>query len=354
MSDDALSFAPFRPRAPWWGPDLQTVRNYLRNDYPDLSAWPAEDLDFPMSNGDRLSGSLNRPADASERPTVVLVHGFTGCADSAYMLASARHLLESGYPVLRLNLRGAGPIRPECRELYHAGRSDDFRRAVREFPQRLTGNGLAAVGFSLGGNMLLKYLGEEGTATPFDIAVSVSAPIDLALATQRISAPRNWFYHRWLVANTKRDWLSGPTMLNDRQLDAVRRSHSLYGLDDQVVGPLNGFAGADDYYDRCGAKRFLGAVKVPSLLIHAGDDPWIPVAMYDRIDWAANDNLTPVITPSGGHVGFHGRGGRWHDRAIVQFLDQTYFSTAAPPRSTESKTGAPSGTPVSTRSEREP
>ncbi len=329
MTDAALSFAPFRPRAPWWGPDLQTVRNYLRNDYPDLSAWPADHLVFPMANGDRLSGSLHRTAEPANRPTVVLIHGFTGCADSAYMLASARHLLASGYPVLRLNLRGAGPIRHGCRELYHAGRSDDFRRAIGEFAHELYGNGLAAVGFSLGGNMLLKYLGEEGAAAPFDAAISVSAPIDLALATRRISAPRIWFYHRWLVANTKRDWLSGPTTLDGRQLDAVRRSRSLYGLDDEVVGPLNGFAGADDYYERCGAKRFLAAVKVPTLLIHAGDDPWIPAAMYRRIDWAANDNLWAVITPSGGHVGFHGRGGRWHDRAIVQFLEQSNLSAVS-------------------------
>jgi predicted alpha/beta-fold hydrolase len=341
MTDASSPFPPFRPRAPWWGPDLQTVRNYLRNDYPDLSAWPADELIFPMANGDRLSGSLHQRANAAKRPTVVLIHGFTGCADSAYMLATARHLLECGYPVLRLNLRGAGPIRSDCRELYHAGRSDDFRRAVSEFPEIVSGNGLAVVGFSLGGNMLLKYLGEEGAAAPFDVAVSVSAPIDLALATARISAPRNWFYHRWLVANTKRDWLSGPTTLDSQQLTAVRQSRSLYGLDDEVVGPLNGFAGADDYYERCAAKRFLGAVKVPTLLIHASDDPWIPAAMYDQVDWAANDDLTVAITPSGGHVGFHGRSGRWHDHAIVHFLDQADRSAASPAAVDRIKTGAP-------------
>ncbi len=330
MNDAPPALPPFRPRAPWWGPDLQTVRNFLCNDYPELSAWPAEELNFPMANGDRLSGSLHQLAEPTQRPTVVLIHGFTGCADSAYMLASARHLLQCGYPVLRLNLRGAGPTRPDCRELYHAGRSDDFRRVVAEFPSRLAENGLAAVGFSLGGNMLLKYLGEEGTATPFDVAVSISAPIDLALATQRISAPRNWLYHRWLVANTKRNWQSGPTTLDARQVAAVHQARTLYGLDDAVVGPLNGFADADDYYEKCAGKRFVGAVKIPCLLIHAADDPWIPVAMYDRIDWAANANLTAAITSGGGHVGFHGRNGRWHDRTIVQFLEHSYFSAAAP------------------------
>ena len=97
-----------------------------------------------------------------------------------------------------------------------------------------------------------------------------------------------------------------------------------------MVGPLNGFAGADDYYEKCAAKRFLGAVKIPTLLIHAGDDPWVPVAMYDQVDWAASANLTAAITLGGGHVGFHGRDGRWHDRAIVQFLTRTYSEDAAP------------------------
>lgn len=321
MNCAPITFPPFRTRAPWWGPDLQTVRNYILHDFPNLSEWPAEQLVFPMANSDRLSGSFHRSAIDGGRPIVVLIHGFTGCADSAYLLASTRYLLENGYPVLRLNLRGAGPTRPECREMYHAGRSDDLREVVAALPPEFHTSGMAAVGFSLGGNMLLKYLGEEGGAAPFLAAVSVSAPIDLALATRRISAPRNWIYHRWMVANTKREWLKGPSTLDIRQTEAVSKSRSLYELDDGVVGPLNGFTGADDYYERCAAKAFLGGVKMPTLVIHASDDPWVPAAMYRQADWSANDNLLPVITPGGGHVGFHGREGRWHDRAIVQFLD---------------------------------
>lgn len=322
------TFPQFHARAPWWGSDLQTVRNYIVHDYPDLTRWPAEQFFFPMTNGDRLSASFHRPANNRKRPTVVLIHGFTGCADSAYVLASARHLLENDYPILRLNLRGAGPTRQACREMYHAGRSEDLRRVVGEIPKRLTENGIAAVGFSLGGNMLLEYLGEEGASAQFDAAITVSAPIDLALATRRMQAPRNWVYHRWLVANTKREWLNGPSTLDSRQTAAVRRSRSIYGLDDDVVGPVNGFTDAEDYYDRCSGKRFLGAIKVPTLVIHAADDPWVPVEMYRRVTWAVNDNLVPAITPGGGHVGFHGRHGRWHDRGIVHFLEQLNFETA--------------------------
>ncbi len=323
MSGGAATFSPFRARMPWWGPDLQTLRNYLLRDYPDLSAWPAEPLAFSMTNGDRLSASFHSPAGERERPTVVLVHGFTGCADSAYMFASAKHLLENGFPVLRLNLRGAGPTRADCRELYHAGRSDDFRQIVAALPDRITRRGLTAVGFSLGGNMLMKYLGEEGAATPLQAAVSVSAPIDLIQSTRRINAFRNRVYHRWLVANAKQEWLSGPSILDAKQVEKVHKSRTLYELDDGVVGPLNGFTGADDYYNRCSAESFLPAIEIPTLVIHADNDPWIPAAIYRRVNWSANKNLVPQITAGGGHVGFHGRGGRWHDNAIVQFFGQS-------------------------------
>lgn len=319
---DAPPLAPFRARPPWWGRDLQTARNYLMRDYADLSAWPAENLSFAMDNGDRLGGAYHHPDRASARPTVLLIHGFTGCADSAYVLASAAFLLRHGYPVLRLNLRGAGPTRRDCREIYHAGRSEDLRAVVAQLPQAVRHRGLAAVGFSLGGNMLLKYLGEVGVSAPFAAAVAVSAPIDLALAIRRMAAPRNWLYHRWLVANTRRDWLAGPSTLDSRQRATVRRVRSLYALDDAVVGPLNGFAGADDYYERCAAKGFLASVRVPTLVIHAADDPWIPVAMYRKIDWAANERLSALITRGGGHVGFHDRAGRRHDREVVGFFER--------------------------------
>lgn len=327
MTGNPVSFPPFRARAPWFGGDLQTVRNHALQDYANLTSWPVEAFFFPMENGDRLSASLHMPRTDLGCPTIILIHGFTGCADSAYVLGSARYLLENGFPIMRLNLRGAGPTRSACQEMYHAGRSDDVRRVIADIPKRLTENGLVAVGFSLGGSMLLKYLGEEGAATPLDAAISISAPIDLGMATERINARRNWIYHRWLVSNTKREWLAGPSALDSQQLDSVRRSNTIYGLDDNLVAPLNGFTGADDYYRRSSAAQFLGAIKVPTMLIHAANDPWIPVAMYQQIDWTANDCLLPAITSGGGHVGFHGRDGRWHDRSTVQFLEGLNLDT---------------------------
>ncbi|MGH6958968.1 MAG: alpha/beta fold hydrolase, partial [Dongiaceae bacterium] len=132
-----LEYAPFFlkhfiPRPPWWGGDLQTLRSYLRRPSPDLTPHAAETVEFTTADGsgDTLLATLNRPAAAAHRPLVVLIHGLTGCAESTYMLATARHLLDRGHPVLRLNLRGAGASRPRCRFQYHAGRSEDLRAVI--------------------------------------------------------------------------------------------------------------------------------------------------------------------------------------------------------------------------------
>src|SRR5262249_33525430 len=155
--DPARAYPRFVARPPWWGGDLQTVRNYLRKPAIPLEPYPAERLEFPLDDGsgDVLVATLNPPRTAhGARPLVVLVHGLTGCETSTYMRASARHLLERGHPVLRLNLRGAGPSRARCRLQYHAGRTEDLRAVVGRMDGRLAANGVVIVGFSLGGNML--------------------------------------------------------------------------------------------------------------------------------------------------------------------------------------------------------
>ncbi len=291
-------------------------------------------------SGDRLAASLHRPIPRLDppgvtdgKPLVLLIHGLTGCEDSVYMRAGARHWLEHGHPVLRLNLRGAGPSRPLCRLQYHAGRGDDLRDALAALPDGIGGAGpraagMIAVGYSLGGNMLLKYLGEEGRAAPFLAACAISAPIDLAAATARIQARRNAFYHRYILSRLKAETLAAPGAadgapgLEPGERRTIAAARSLRQFDDTVVAPRNGFAGVGDYYEQCKALRFLGGIAVPTLLIQALDDPWIPSAAYLEYDWRRNPNLTPLLPASGGHVGFHGRGhaAGWHDRAMAAFV----------------------------------
>lgn len=327
--DGMAGFPPFRPRPPWWGGDLQTLRNMLVGRHPNLSPYPALDIRLPMrdGSGDVLAAALHAPAPASQvpasRPLAVLIHGLTGCQDSLYMLRSAAAFLAAGYPVLRLSLRGAGPSRPLCRFQYHAGRSDDLRDALLGLHAEVTANGLALVGYSLGGNMLLKFLADYGRDFPVLAAGSVSAPIDLAESSRRFLDRRNWLYHRWLLARMKEETLAGPAdALTAEERRRVTQAATVLAFDDMHVAPRNGFDGAADYYARCSALGFLPAIEVPALLIHAEDDPWIPSNAYNRALRAGNDRLTCLLAPGGGHVGFHdGTPVAWHDRCLLQFFE---------------------------------
>src|SRR5579862_3978353 len=318
-------FPPFVARWPWIGADLQTLRNALAPPRHDLSVYRSERLMLPLADdtGDTLSGLLQHPV-SPPGPLVVLIHGLSGTEDSAYMLASAAALLSAGYRVLRLNLRGAGPSRPFCRLQYHAGRSADLRDALAALDAALLRRGLFLVGYSLGGNMLLKFLAEHAADFPILAAVAISAPLDLAAASERIGAARNRIYHRHLLHHMKVEALGLGAELTAEEQRRVRTAHTIFEFDDRFVGPRNGYAGADDYYSNNSGARFLSAIRVPTLLIHALDDPWIPSAAYQRVAWASHPALVPLLSDSGGHVGFHGRGSEvpWHDRCVEIFFKE--------------------------------
>ncbi len=317
--------AGFRPRPPWWGGDLQTVRNDILGIEPRFDDVPTERLEFPVADGsgDRLVGTLNRPrADGGGRPLIILLHGLTGSEASINIRVSARHFLALGYPVLRLNLRGAGPSRPLCRFQYHAGRSEDLQAVIGRMDGRLAANGLLLMGVSLGANTLLKYLGELGRRAPVLGAAAISAPIDLKATQVRMMTMRNWLYHRFMLRSMKTEIAAPISELSAAErtgLDAIR---SVYEFDDRLTAPRNGFAGADDYYARCMAKQFLMGIKVPTLIVQARNDPWIPFACYRDVDWAANPRLATLFPRGGGHVGFHawGLSGTWHDARVAEFF----------------------------------
>ena len=312
----------FRARWPWRGGDLQTLRNAIAEPKRDLSAWPHARLWLELGDGDALAAAWHAGGDAA-KPAVVLIHGLTGCEDSAHVRLDAAFWLARGHGVLRLNLRGAAPSRPRCRGQYHAGRSGDLAAALAALPAAVKDRGLFAVGYSLGGNMLLKYLGEEGRRAGFLAACAVSAPIDLASSSSRIHAGRNRPYHGYLLRRMKAEALAPPADLTKEERAALAAARTIRAYDDTVVAPRNGFAGVDDYYARSSALGFLGAIRVPTLVVHAMDDPWIPDAPYRAFDWASNPALTLAHTPGGGHCGFHAQDAPWpwHACAFARFVD---------------------------------
>lgn len=315
-----LAFPPFEARAPWWGGDLQTMRNLMlrKLDPNRFVLVPDAVLELALSDGDRLIGMLNEAGQG--RPLAVLIHGLTGCHESSYMVESARHLLGLGYSVLRLNLRGAGPSAATCRARYHAGRGEDIADALAGLDPALLRDGVVLVGYSLGANILLNFLVSHGADFPVRAAASVSAPIDLAACSRRMLEPRNRLYHRYLLGRMCADWKLAA--LSDDERATLGDIETIYEFDDRLVAPGNGFGTADRYYAECSGLRVLGDIPTPTLLIQAADDPWIPAATYRDYDWSRNPRLTPLLAGGGGHVGFHGRGGppAWHDSRIGAFF----------------------------------
>ena len=180
---------------------------------------------------------------------------------------------------------------------------------------------MAAMGFSLGANILLKYLGEAGAAAPLMAACAVSAPADLAAASRALSRPRNLLYHRALLRDFKRHAARPGARLDTAERAAIQGAGTIYQLDDRFVAPRHGFAGAADYYDRCRAGRYLAAIEVPTLILHAENDPIVPPAPEYRQPERLAPAVTVALSRSGGHVGFHGRQGVWYLDRFTRMLD---------------------------------
>lgn len=317
------SEAAFRERAPWWGGDLQTLRNLCLRRHRDL-AGTSSAVEFPMADGsgDRLLGTLTLPdAPRARGPLIVLIHGLTGCEDSDYMRESARFHLARGRSVLRLNLRGAGPGRDLARGYYHAGCADDLQAVLDGLDAALSQHGLFLIGYSLGGNILLNWLGRADARHPVIGAATVSAPIEPGQACRRILQPRNALYHHFLIRRMKRDVLASDGLLpvERRNIESAR---TIFEFDDRWVAPRNGFRGAKDYYARTAGAQFVPSIAVPTLMIHARNDPWIPDEPYLRLAESTPPPITLLLPGSGGHLGFHeqGHAETWHDRAIDRFL----------------------------------
>lgn len=285
-----------------------------------------ERLLLSMPDGDRLAARLDRPSSPSRRPLIVLVHGLTGTETSINIVNTARQLVREGWSVLRINLRGSAVSRPTSTGRYHAGLTDDLAEALRQLPEALLSQNIVLVGHSLGGNLVLKFIGEGWRDLPVVGAVAVSTPIDLAAASIQIQAPRNILYHRHLLSALKREAIAPNAAITGEQRATIAAVRSICEFDDRFVAPCFGYRDAEDYYEQNSARHFLQSVDRPALVVHAMDDPWIPAASYAVIDWTRLSNVETAFSPRGGHLGFHGAGSRigWHDLATAAWLERKF------------------------------
>ena len=298
---------PFRPA--WWlpGANAQTLwpTMFRRPARPRLS-W--ERLRLP--DGDFVDLSW---AGEDSHITVVCLHGLEGSYRSAYAAGMLNALAAHGWRAVLLHFRGCSGELNQLPRSYHSGDTGDLGYLLDVLGRRNPDSIFAAVGYSLGGNVLLKYLGERGTASPLRAAAAVSVPFDLGAAAQRLdcgfSRLYQWRLLRSLRAKTAEKIARCETM---PPVPALRQLRNFWNFDDAVTAPLHGFRGADDYYARSSSRQFLAAIETPTLLLHARDDPFMtPDAVPTHRELAANVRLE--LSQRGGHVGFVG--GRWPWRA---------------------------------------
>jgi len=254
----------------------------------------------------------------SQTPITILLHGLEGSSNRYYMSALAETLKKSGISSLSMNLRSCGSHMNRQMRFYHSGETSDLNFvanwAQAKFPERT----LFSVGFSLGGNILVKWLGEQKKAVPVSAAVAVSAPFDLEKCSTTIEQGFNKIYeYRFLQtlvskANKKR-----------KRYPQIPHFHgsTLRDFDDQITSKIHGFADAKDYYEKASSAPYVKDIRVPTLIIHSKEDPICPIDVVPLEDVYHNPYIKPVITQKGGHVGFWSITDGWLNKTITQFLN---------------------------------
>ncbi len=297
---------PFRPAPGLANPHAQTIGGRwlrprdplpLRRERVDTPDGDFLDLDF----GEAPEGSWN----SSAAPVVVILHGLEGCSQSGYVLQTMRELAARGVRAAALNFRTCGGEPNRLARFYHSGETGDLGFVLRLLAERWPDAPLGAVGFSLGGNVLLKYLGECGEGALPRAAVAVSVPFDLAAGAASMERGMGRVYTARFLRTLRGKFESKRPLIGDavdgRRVLAARTFRE---FDDAATAPLHGFRDADHYYAASSSARYLAGIRVPTLLLHSADDPFLPADAVPRA--AARDNpfITAAFTEHGGHVGF--------------------------------------------------
>ena len=314
----------------WWVPGghLQTLWGRLaRRVPPELTRgerWATPD-------GDEIEiRRLDAPKGTIPTPRLLILHGLEGTLRSHYLRGLIAQARARGWAADALIFRGCNGELNRARRMYHSGETSDVdfvvRRLIREHPEQP----IVAVGVSLGGNVLLKWLGEQSTTLPrqFRAAATISVPYDLERGSRHIEHGFSRVYMRHFLRSLRAKAASKlaqyPGLFD---IDALAETRTLYDFDDVVTAPVHGFSSAHDYYQQSSSLQFLSDIRRPTLLISSYDDPFLPREVLDRVANMArlNSLLLPEFWQQGGHVGFVS--GRLPSRArfyaeerVVEFL----------------------------------
>ena len=330
----ALGLAPFRPRFPWLNGDLQTLRDTLRP--VALPPEAGEAVTIPVGCGDQLLALLDPPLTGSlPRALVVLMHGLGGSSSRSGLRRMGFTLQRAGFAVLRLNMRGAGPGRELARGTYAASCNSDLLPALERARELAAGRPLLGMGISLGGTKLLNaLLSRPGL---LDGLVTISSPLDLAACSDQIERPRNRIYKRWLLQRLVAQTLADPFGVSDQEREALAGRgplgpiDSIRSFDGAITAPRWGYRSVEDYYSQASPLQQLRVRSAlpPTLVVHALDDPWVPVAAAQELAALQLPGVEVLLTAGGGHNGFHARcdgcggaPGNWGDRLTARWFQR--------------------------------
>jgi predicted alpha/beta-fold hydrolase len=253
-----------------------------------------------------------RPTGAS-RGSMVMVHGLEGSGEAGYMRSLAGAALSSGFAAHRFHMRTCGGSESLCRTLYHAGLTSDLLAVVKQL-----GTPAVLVGFSLGGNVVLKLAGELGDRAPQWVSAvcAVSTPLDLAACAARIHERDNWIYERRFVRRM-RQRLRATGRYRAEEYESLR---SVFAIDDRITAPSFGFGNAANYYATQSSRQFLAQIRIPALLVQAKDDTFVPFRVYEQLP--ENPCIKLIATDHGGHLGFiaRGRSRFWLDDVLMEWI----------------------------------
>jgi len=264
---------------------------------------------FILSDGDFTECYwYNKPKLGSNKPIVILFHGLTGSYHSSYIQGAMVEFAKVDIGVVLMQFRSCGDELNNLPRSYHSGETEDAKAWIEELHKRYPKASLFAVGYSLGGNMLLKLLAELADDAPFEACISVSAPIQLEVCANRMNRGFSKLYQYHLMKNLKKDLLKKYQLHDMKSIlgideDEVKKLNTFWEFDEAYTAPIHGFKNAKDYYEKSSARQFLKYIKTPTLIIQALDDPFMtPEIVPDKSELSPSIKLE--VSTNGGHVGF--------------------------------------------------
>ncbi|MDQ2835424.1 MAG: alpha/beta fold hydrolase [Acidobacteriota bacterium] len=336
LDTTASDVEDFRPRRLLRNGHLQTiVGNYL----PRTSTLPLPEshlVEVSPATPNQIAsqvlclGHWQPEPVRAERPTAIIVHGLEGSSQSQYVIGNANKLWRAGCNVVRMNMRNCGGTEALSPTLYHSGLSGDVLAVMQFFVAQYGLCSIALIGYSMGGNLVLKLAGELGTSAPAQLrsVVGISPAVDLGPSADALHHPKNRLYElkflRALLRRFRRKAALFPSAYDPARALGIA---SLREFDDRITAFYSGFSSADDYYTRAAAAGVLGRISVPTLIVHALDDPFIRIRDQTRGEIEANRNITLIETSHGGHCAFledpnqaSGYDGYWAEQTLLRFV----------------------------------